>query len=381
MAYSAGMIIWLALIVFVASTALVPVVANILVKKGILDQPIARSSHDIPTPRGAGLAIMPIIFIAWLFIVLTHEYMWPNIRVCLSVIICGVILCACTWIDDQKEGGLRVRTRLLIQLLAVSVPLIYWPHSFGRLFPEFMPVGVERVMMALAWVWFANLYNFMDGINGISAAEAISICGGLLVYCFLTTAKVPHGYELMVVVPMAAAMGFWVWNGRRVAKIFLGDVGSIGFGYCLAFLLFVFAARGYVMAAILVSLVYCMDASFTLIKRIWQKKQIWQAHREHYYHRATVKGALSHMQCVGLIVGVNILLTGLGTLVLERHIKSWPAFGIGAVLVISLLAYFYSLGMKHGHVSSPRPKAFRIERKARVAIKKARNKKTRRSAK
>src|SRR4051812_45580103 len=112
------MILSLAIIVFVLSAATVPLVAYVLNKKGILDQPDrVQISHETPTPRGGGLAVMPIVFAAWVFLAVTHGYAWPNTATFVAVIICGMTLCAFTWIDDHRPEGLRVRYRLGVQLL------------------------------------------------------------------------------------------------------------------------------------------------------------------------------------------------------------------------------------------------------------------------
>jgi UDP-N-acetylmuramyl pentapeptide phosphotransferase/UDP-N-acetylglucosamine-1-phosphate transferase len=369
--YIQAMLFVLAAFVFVVSTALVPVAARLLTCKGIVDLPIDRSSHEIPTPRGGGLVIMPVIFLSWIGLLLSGVFTWPDVKTFSAVILCGILLCAFTWLDDHKPNGLRVRTRLFVQLLAVSIPLMLWPLDAGRLLPEFIPVVLERILMALAWVWFSNLYNFMDGINGISGAEAISITGGLLLFCFFGPVHVPEGFTAITIVPLAAAAGFLVWNARPVAKIFLGDVGSVGFGYTLAWLLFVFAAAGYMIPAVLLALVYCVDATFTLLKRAWQKKKIWESHREHFYHRVTVKpDGLTHLQCVGLIVLVNLFLTILGFMLLTGIFHPMTGFILGMIIVCGLLVFFFVYGKKVGHKSSPRPKAFWIERFSRVQIKK-----------
>lgn len=346
----------LGLIVFVLVTALMPVMIHVLNKKGIVDDPDYfrfRRAHDIPTPRGGGLVVMPVIFLAWA-LVASYVFHWPNMQTSLAIVCCGAALCGMIWFDDYKPGGLKVRTRLVIQLLAVAIPLILWPADQGRLFPNMLPVGVERILMGFAWLWFCNLYNFMDGINGISGAQAISIAGGLLVFCFFGLVAVPTGYPLLLVIVIGAAAGFLVWNARPTAKTFLGDVGSIGFGYVLGFLLFVFAGQGHIIPAALVALVYCMDASITLMKQIWHHKKIWESRREHYYHRATVKGALTHLQAVGVILCVNAVLIGLGLCALRGILPPFAALLLGIIVVSALLIWFYYLGYRNGHVSTPR---------------------------
>ena len=368
------MLILFGLIIFILTAALVPAVIAVLKKseffkeRAAIDIENAQSSHEVPIPRGGGLALMPVIFIVWTVTLLSGAYDWPTYTSFVSVLVCGVLLCAITWLDDYKPGGLRVRTRLCVQLLAVVIPLIFWPTDAGRILPDFIPVLVERILMAVAWLWFLNLFNFMDGINGISGTEAICITGGLLLFTLTTSVSMPQGYEYLLIGVMATAAGFLVWNGRRVAKVFLGDVGSIGLGYCLAWLLFVFAAQGSTIPAALVAMVYCMDASITLLKRAWQKKKIWLAHREHFFQRATVKGALTHGQCVAIIIAVNLLLTFIGWILLQGMMRPWQGLLLGLVIGSCLLRFFFIVGKQHGHKSSPRPKAFYIERYFRFLI-------------
>jgi UDP-N-acetylmuramyl pentapeptide phosphotransferase/UDP-N-acetylglucosamine-1-phosphate transferase len=368
------MLILFGMIVFVLTAALFPAVIAVLKnseffkERAAIDIENAQSSHEVPIPRGGGLAVMPVIFVVWTAILSSGAFEWPTHQTFISVLICGIFLCAITWLDDYKPGGLRVRTRLFVQLVAVVIPLIFWPTDAGRILPDFVPVLAERVLMAMAWLWFVNLFNFMDGINGISGTEAISITGGLLLFTLTTSVSMPQGYEYLLISVMAAAAGFLVWNGRKVAKVFLGDVGSIGFGYCLAWLLFVFAAQGSTIPAALVAMAYCMDATVTLVKRAWQKKKIWLAHREHFFQRATVKGALTHGQCVAIIVTVNLLLIFIGWALLQGMIKPWQGLFLGLVITSGLLRFFFVVGKRHGHKSSPRPKAFYIERYFRFLI-------------
>ncbi len=364
------MLISLALGVFLATVLLVPWLAHVLNKRGLLDHPIDRSSHELPTPRGAGLVIMPLIFAVWACLLYHGYYTWPSVMQVASVIVGGIFLCACTWIDDHRQDGLRVRTRLIIQFIAVVIPLLFWPvEDGGRLFPEAMPWIVERILMALAWVWFLNLYNFIDGINGIAAMHTFSICGGLLLYVFFSDAHVPPGYDMLAVVPLAAAAGFFVWNGRAKALIFLGDVGSIGLGYILAWLLFVLAARGHFVPAVILAFVCAYDPTITLLKRAWQKKKIWQGHREFFFHRVTVKGALTHLQCVAILFVTNGVMIVLGLLALHSVLRPATVFILGTLITWAVFAVFYWVGKKAGHQSSPRPKPFYIERYFRFLFK------------
>jgi UDP-N-acetylmuramyl pentapeptide phosphotransferase/UDP-N-acetylglucosamine-1-phosphate transferase len=208
----------------------------------------------------------------------------------------------------------------------------------GPLFQGLLPLWLDATIAAIGWIWFVNLFNFMDGIDGISSVEAIGIGSGIALIGFLTmeaqTAMPWHGLVIA-----AAAAGFLVWNWHP-ARIFLGDIGSIPLGYLLGWLLLSLAAAGDLQAAIILPLYYLVDATLTLLRRLQQGEKIWQAHREHYYQKAVQNGR-SHSQ-VSRAVGVtNIALIGLAALSTNTAMQglwSWLAvLAAGALVTILLL--------------------------------------------
>lgn len=258
-------------------------------KRLLLDIPNARSNHKNPVPRGGGLAVIFALIIPMLV---------ANID--LPVVLSVLILAAVSLMDDLIEVPAFVR--LLVQVLAVAIPLSYLPLDItGGLLPPM----AERLLIGALWIWCINLFNFMDGIDGISATEMISV--GLGVALFMVFAdQFPGAAAQYGMIMAAAGLGFWWWN-RHPARIFLGDVGSVPIGFMIGYLLLMLAGSGHWIAALILPGYYVADSSVTLLKRLFTGKKIWQAHSEHYYQQAARKG-WKHNVITRYIAGVNMLL-------------------------------------------------------------------------
>ncbi len=255
----------------------------------LLDRPNARSNHKNPTPRGGGLAVIFAILI---------PMMIADVPIYIAISI--LLLAAIALLDDLL--GVPVFIRFAVQIIAVSIPLAFVPdHLLSPLIPPLL----EKIMLGIAWVWMINLFNFMDGIDGISAAELTSVGLGatfIMVFINLFPSSIAN-YGMIVA---ASACGFWWWN-KHPARIFLGDVGSIPLGFILGYLLLTLLLQGYWVAAMILPAYYVSDSSVTLFKRLYRKQKIWQAHSEHYYQKAARKG-WKHNIIVRYIVGLNMLL-------------------------------------------------------------------------
>jgi UDP-N-acetylmuramyl pentapeptide phosphotransferase/UDP-N-acetylglucosamine-1-phosphate transferase len=190
-------------------------------------------------------------------------------------------------------------------------------------------------LSGVAWLWFVNLFNFMDGIDGLAGSETAAIgLGAVLLASIGAVGVVPGALGLVLV---GAALGFLLWNWQP-AKIFLGDVGSIPLGYLIGWLLLALAAQGHWVAALLLPGYYLADASLTLARRLMRGERIWQAHREHFYQHAVRQGR-SHAQ---VVLAISITNGGLLILALISTIgdaASYAALAGGAVLVSVLLWY------------------------------------------
>lgn len=334
------------LLCFSFSALLVPVAIHYLLHRDIMDAPRVQSSHEGLTPRGGGIGVIPVILVGWIWLLANNSTMWPTHASWIAALIGLVMVCYISWRDDIHESGLRVRTRLAIQILAVGLPLIFWPLQMGHVLPEYIPDWIERFLLVFGWLWYLNLFNFMDGINGITGMQAMSICLGIVALTVTGAIIVPPGIATAAVMVAGAAGGFLIWNARTQAKVFLGDVGSIGLGYCIAWLLITVAAQNYLIVGLLLTMVYLADATFTIVKRGLQGKKIWKPHREHCYHMATVKGALGHLQTVGIILTMNVVLLVLAFAAAHHWLHPFICLGIGLVLVTIMLRCFWLVGLR-----------------------------------
>jgi UDP-N-acetylmuramyl pentapeptide phosphotransferase/UDP-N-acetylglucosamine-1-phosphate transferase len=295
-------------------------------RRQILDLPNARSSHERPTPRGGGLAVIPVILLCWTGLALDGLVPLGT----LAPVAGGGALAILSWRDDR--GGLSVLIRLAGQIGAVALCLFFLP-GVGYIFQGMLAPPLDIAATAVIWVWFINLFNFMDGIDGISAAETIALGGGVALTGTVTVVAEPGAIWLGLSIA-AAALGFLAWNWHP-AKLFLGDVGSIPLGFLLGWLLLVLAGTGAWAPALILPLYYLADATLTLLYRLLRLQRVWEAHREHFYQKAAQRGA-SHGAVVRRIAAANaalILLAWLGTM--------WPfvALALAAIVVICLLVW------------------------------------------
>ncbi|HBC07640.1 MAG TPA: glycosyl transferase [Rhodospirillaceae bacterium] len=288
----------------------------------LLDHPNERSSHHRPTPVGGGLLIVAALVPAWLW--LGGSGLWPLALAALG-------LAAISLIDDFR----RVPTGLRFagHVAAVAWILSLNPALAGWL-PDAVPAPVALIGVGLGWVWFINLFNFMDGIDGITGVECLGIGVGVVVLAGL--GLVPPGQAGLGLCLAAAAAGFLIWNWHP-AKVFMGDVGSVPLGFLIGWLLLEMAAAGAWAPAFILPAYYLADATWTLVRRILRGEAPWRAHRDHFYQQAT-KGGRSHARVSFLILGLNTLLIAAAALV--PWAGPWPALALATGATGGLLALF-----------------------------------------
>ena len=300
-----------------------------------LARPNARSSHREPTPQGGGIAvIVATLLAAWLGVSLAGMAALGDV---LALTVAALALAATGAVDDIRP--LPVRLRLALQCAAVGLVLAFIPAE-SRIIPE-LPWWLERAGLLLGGIWFVNLTNFMDGIDWMTIAEAVPIAGAIILLGLLGFLGVVPTSPLMVAVALFGAMiGFAPFN-KPVARLFLGDVGSLPIGLLLAWLLFHVAASGHLAAAILLPLYYLADTALTLLRRALAREPVWQAHRSHFYQRAT-DGGFSVNAIVLRVFLVNLALGALAliTVVRPHGSVSAAALGVGAAMVGMLLESF-----------------------------------------
>jgi UDP-N-acetylmuramyl pentapeptide phosphotransferase/UDP-N-acetylglucosamine-1-phosphate transferase len=295
-------------------------------------RPNARSSHRVPTPQGGGAGVAVATLATTL--VLTHALGiaptpgWPLWSVAVATILIAVIGA----IDDIRV--IEVVPRLLFQTAAVAAVVAALPADFALL--QALPWPVERAILVLAGVWFVNLVNFMDGIDWMTVAEMLPLCAGLAIAGWL--AGLPDHATLMAAALFGGIAGFAPFN-RPVAKLFLGDVGSLAVGLLTGWLLMLLAGAGHLAAALLLPLYYLADTSITLARRLMHGERFWQAHRTHFYQRATDNG-FTVMAIVSRVFMLNVVLVVLAIGTILQPAWSIAALIVGAALVGILLVSF-----------------------------------------
>jgi UDP-N-acetylmuramyl pentapeptide phosphotransferase/UDP-N-acetylglucosamine-1-phosphate transferase len=300
-----------------------------------LARPNARSSHTIPTPQGGGAAVMAAtLATVWLAGALSDILSFGLQGEFTAVTAAAVLLAAGGAVDDTR--GLSPLPRLLLQGLAVGIVIAALP-DYLRVLPQ-LPPWIERTVLFIGGVWFVNLTNFMDGIDWMTVAEVTPITAAIAMLGLLGVLS--QTLVLIALALLGAILGFARFN-RPVARLFLGDVGSLPVGLLLGWLLLHVAGSGHVVAAILLPLYYLADATLTLLRRLLRRERIWQAHRSHFYQRAT-DGGFSVPEIVGRVFELNVALATLAllTIGIRNTLISLIALAVGTSMVARLLMLF-----------------------------------------
>ena len=271
------------LMALIASAALTGLFRRYAVASHLLDIPNARSSHQLPTPRGGGLAIV-IVFLSGLI-----AFAIAGLPVAKTAwIFCGVGVGVALvgFLDDRSH--IPVHQRLSAHFLAAALglsalggmpPLLVFGHAID--------LGWAGQVIGLFYlVWLLNLYNFMDGIDGLAGIEAMTVCfGGIVLY--LSGAGNSGQCWMLALLAMAVA-GFMVWNFPPAA-IFMGDAGSGFLGMVLGLFSIqaAFVAPQYFWSWLILLGVFIVDATLTLIRRFLSGEKVYEAHRSHAYQYAS----------------------------------------------------------------------------------------------
>ena len=204
----------------------------------------------------------------------------------------------------------------------------------ARVLP-FVPVALERVLLVVGGAWFINLTNFMDGMDWLTVAETVPVTAALSLFWFFGSLSVPAG--LVSLALLGGILGFAPFN-RPVARLFLGDVGSLAIGLLLAFCLFDLASHDGLAAALMLPLYYIADSGITLIWRLRRGERLWEAHRHHFYQVAVARG-MSVREVLTRVVAANLSLVGLAAASLWQGSALFSALDVllGAGIVARLL--------------------------------------------
>ncbi|MGQ3283807.1 glycosyl transferase [Bosea sp. (in: a-proteobacteria)] len=324
----------LVLAVAAAVSALLCVLLRPLLVRYALARPNARSSHRIPTPQGGGIAVLGGLFAA-LGLTLAILPPVPGLGSLAFVVAASAALAVVGAWDDIRP--LSPGLRLGLQALCVAVVIVYAAPDI-RLFPAALPLAVERLLALLAGIWFVNLTNFIDGLDWITVAGFVPLAGALALACALGIVDPATG--ALAAALCGGLIGFAPFN-KPVARLFLGDVGSLPIGLLGAYLLYRLAGNGALAAALILSLYPVADATLTLLRRLARRERVWEAHRSHFYQQATTNGH-AVLAVVTQVAGLNlalVLLAGL-TLLLPALWAQLACLAAAVLLTARLLRRF-----------------------------------------
>ncbi len=265
----------------------------------LMDVPTQRSSHSVPTPRGGGVG-----FVVTFSLYLLCAWMWtgPDHLMLGTLLFPGLLIAGIGFVDDH--GHVPAGWRLIGQGIAAALALAF--------LPDLPPLNVAGIPLSggplwagfyfIYLLWLLNLYNFMDGIDGLASVQALTCCLSACAVYWGT------GHEALVMVPLALAVataGFIAWNFPP-ARIFMGDVGSGYLGFSIGVLSLQASAadsRFFWVWAILMGN-FIVDATVTLLRRLFRGERVYQAHRSHAYQHAAAR--LSHRTVTLAVASVNL---------------------------------------------------------------------------
>jgi len=287
-------------------------------------RPEARSSHRLPTPQGAGLAVTGAVVVIWLA-ALVPLGRFDGTSAILAAALVGAMLVG--FFDDIRP--LPWRLKLVAQALCAAAATTALPAGWPGAFSTGLALA-DGAIATLVLVAVMNIVNFVDGIDGITAAHSVPAFAAV---AFAASAGVLSATTgLVAAAALGAMIGFWWWN-RHPAQIFLGDAGSLSVGLLLGWLGLLLAGKGQWAAALLILAYPLADGGSTLLRRLLAGQRLTAPHRDHAYQRAVDTGlsaprvsltvALVSLACAVLavtsiladhaVVGVGCLAIGLAS--------------------------------------------------------------------
>jgi Fuc2NAc and GlcNAc transferase len=308
-------------------------------RAGLLDTPNDRSSHEFPTPRGGGLAIVSTTLIALLVLRVSGQV---PVRVAVALGLGGGLVALTGAVDDWR--GLAIYLRLCAHAFATFLAVFLIGNiqavSIGGAVIPLGPAGWITTVLAL--VWFLNLFNFMDGIDGIAASEGIfmGLAGGVL--AMLNGA--PVGIVTLMLALAAACAGFLPLNWPP-ARLFMGDVGSGFLGFVIGVLALTTVVSGVlpIWTWILLCGTFLVDATVTLVRRVLRGDKAYEAHRSHAYQWLSRKWH-SHGQVTLWYIAVDVAWLLPLAWVSTKRVESGAALAVIGIVPLTIAALISGAG-------------------------------------
>lgn len=308
-------------------------------KKNIIDNPNERSSHSVPTPRGGGVAVVCSYLLAMAVLIYSQQL---TLHIGLILIVAGFVIALLGFLDDH--GHINSMLRLAIHfLVAIAAVISLGGFAQVTVFNDIQLGFFANIIAVLFLVWLLNLYNFMDGINGIASVEAITTTVSMAILYFLLNTSLNSD---MLWLLAACVFGFLLWNFPK-AKIFMGDACSGFLGLTLGILALIALKENLALfcAWIICLGVFVVDATYTLIKRVLSGYKMYDAHRSHSYQILSRKWG-SHTPVTLAVVAINLFWLFPIAYITATQQWAYPEF---AVLIAYLPLLFLAIKLKAGN--------------------------------
>jgi Fuc2NAc and GlcNAc transferase len=329
----------LSIVFFILTLLFTGYMRHYALKKNIIDTPNERSSHSVPTPRGGGVAVVCSYLLALAVLIYTQQL---SVYIGLTLIVAGFVVALLGFLDDH--GHINSMLRLAIHfLVAIGVVISLGGFAEVTVFNGVQLGFIANIIAVLFLVWLLNLYNFMDGINGIASVEAITITVSMaILYFILNISLNSESLWLMA----ACVFGFLLWNFPK-AKIFMGDACSGFLGLTLGILALIALKENLALfcAWIICMGVFVVDATYTLIKRVLSGYKMYDAHRSHSYQILSRRWG-SHTPVTLIVAAINIFW--LFPIAYMTVIQQW-AYPELAVLIAYLPLVLLAIKLKAGN--------------------------------
>ena len=328
---------WIPVAAFFASYALTAWLLDHSRIIQLVDRPNSRSSHSTPTPRGGGLSMVTVMTCG---AIVLYAAGWLSLPMATVLVIGGLSVAAVGFCDDVRSVPIAFRMSVHI---GAAVLAVYCLGGSSTIHVGQLVVNLGAVAPALrviAIIWVLNLFNFMDGIDGIAASEAVFILLGAAGLGLFLAQCSPTQVTLALVVG-AACLGFLRWNWSPAA-IFMGDVGSGYLGYVIAVIAVDSSQTSAinVFAWLILGGVFIVDATVTLVRRLIRRERVYQAHRTHAYQWLARRwGSHSRVTIAVIIINLVWLLPCAALAVKYPGSALWIcAFALAPLAVCALLS-------------------------------------------
>ena len=282
-----------------------------------LDIPTERSNHKTPKPKGAGIIIIPLILFSTPVVFFLEGLLNNTWKIILGFCFLISIL---SLLDDIKNISAKVR--LIFQTFCVFSSLYLFKDNLNMFIKssqflvmfngvEYLGIGFIFCILLLLWVWIINMFNFMDGMDGITSVQISSL--SILTNCLAILGLTEENFIYFSLILLTISFAFYSIN-KPPSKIFLGDVGSIPLGFLAGFILiYHMIMYNLVFPFLIVMLYYLLDSITTIILRFLKKENIFQAHSNHFYQKILKKG-YNHEYVLKKIIYLNFILLMLSIL-------------------------------------------------------------------